>query len=326
MKKMIVGVLIGFGAGYLAFGSHEAPTEPTFVTVDGSSTVFPISEAVAEEFQKENPDVRVTVGVSGTGGGFKKFCNGETDISNASRPIKASEMELCAAAGIEFIELPVAFDGIAIVKNPENEFLNEVTVEELSKIWEPAAQGTITTWNQVNPEWPEEEIVLYGPGTDSGTFDYFTDAINGEEGASRGDYTASEDDNVLVQGVSGDQFSLGYFALAYYENNEERLGLVSVDDGTGAVAASAETVADGTYQPLSRPVFVYVSTAALERPEVAKFVAFHVAQADSLVEEVGYISLGEALYTKVLERVESSTTGSEFDGGSTVGVKLEDVL
>ncbi|MBF2075206.1 MAG: PstS family phosphate ABC transporter substrate-binding protein [Synechococcales cyanobacterium C42_A2020_086] len=302
------------------------------VKADGSSTVFPISEAIAEEFQKANPNVQVTVGTSGTGGGFEKFCNGETDISNASRPIKAKEAEACRAKGIEFIELPVAFDALSVVVNPQNDWAECLTVEELKTMWEPAAQGKITNWNQVRPDFPNAPLTLYGPGTDSGTFDYFTDAIVGEEGASRGDFTASEDDNVLVQGVSGDRNALGYFGYAYYEENRDRLKLVAIDDGDdsngqGCIAPSEATVLDNTYQPLARPLFVYVSKQAAERPEVKSFVEFYANKANKdLIAETGYVPMSDDIYDKVLARFQAGKTGSVFEGGSAVGVSLKDIL
>ncbi|MFW6264127.1 MAG: PstS family phosphate ABC transporter substrate-binding protein [Cyanobacteriota bacterium] len=301
------------------------------VAIDGSSTVFPITEAVAEEFQGKHPDVRVTVGLSGTGGGFKKFCSGETAISNASRPIKESEIEACEKAGIEYIELPVAYDAISVVVNPNNDWAECLTVEELETLWRPEAQGSISNWNQIRPEFPNQPITLYGPGTDSGTFDYFTDAIVGEEGASRGDFTASEDDNVVVQGVANDPNAIGYFGLAYYEENQDKLKAVTIDDGDptngeGCVQPGVATVEDGTYQPLSRPIFIYVSKEASERPEVREFVDFYLTEGPSLVQEVGYVSLGEDIYNLARNRFETQKTGSIFDGGSTVGVKLNEVL
>ena len=257
------------------------------VRIDGSSTVFPVTEAVAEEFQIENRAVRVTVGISGTGGGFKKFCSGETDISDASRPIKDSEREMCAANGIEPIEVTVAFDGLAVMVNPQNDFASCMTVDELKRIWEPGS--AISRWSQVRDGWPDKKIKLYGPGTDSGTFDYFTEAIVGEEDASRPDFTASEDDNVLVQGVAGDQFALGYFGYAYYAENTDKLKLVAIDDGHGCVAPSPETVQGGAYTPLSRPLFIYLNRTALDRPEVKAFVRYYLTNAPELVPQVGYV-------------------------------------
>ena len=243
------------------------------ITIDGSSTVFPVTEAVAEEFQKANRGTRVTVGISGTGGGFQKFCRDEIDIADASRPITPGESEACSKAGIQFIEIPVAYDGLAVVVNPKNTWATSITVAELKKMWEPAAQGKVTRWSQVRAGWPDREIHLFGPGVDSGTFDYFTEAINGKQDASRGDYTSSEDDNVIVQGVSGDENALGYFGFAYYDENKDKLKLVPVDDGEegngkGAILPSVETVGNGTYRPLSRPIFIYPKVKALDRPEV----------------------------------------------------------
>ncbi|ELR98480.1 PstS family phosphate ABC transporter substrate-binding protein [Gloeocapsa sp. PCC 73106] len=297
------------------------------IVVDGSSTVFPITEAMAEEFQKANPDVRITVGVSGTGGGFKKFCAGETDISNASRPIKTEEIEACAQAGIEFIELPVAFDAISVVVNPNNTWAECLTVEELNKMWAPEAQETVTNWTQIREGFPDRPLALYGPGTDSGTFDYFTDAINGEEGASRGDFTASEDDNVIVLGVANDENALGYFGLAYLTENADKIRGVKIDGGNGCVEPSVATVEDGTYQPLARPLFIYVSKSALERPQVKAFVDFYLQKENvALVEEVGYVRIPDAIYDKAQARLNNLTTGTVFGGGSTVGVNLQEVL
>lgn len=303
------------------------------VLVDGSSTVYPITEAMAEEFGKVNKEVRVTVGVSGTGGGFKKFCNGEIDISDASRPIKISEAEICAENGVEYVELPIAYDGLAVVVNTENDWVDSISVKELKMIWEPAAQGKIMKWNQIRAEWPDEQIHLYGPGTDSGTYDYFTQAINGEEGASRGDFQASEDDNVLVQGISGDRYALGFFGLAYYEENRGKLKLLSVDDGksdngVGAIYPTEETVNDGTYQPLSRPIFIYVREDALDKPEVESFVNFYLTRDNmiELVREVGYVPLPDDLIEVVNRRFEEGKLGSVYGDGSQVGVTLRDLL
>jgi len=298
------------------------------VLVDGSSTVFPVSEAMAEEFQKANPNVRVTVGSSGTGGGFKKFCAGETDITGASRPIKPSEVELCKKNSIEYIELPIAFDGLSVVVNPKNTFVECLTVAELKKMWEPAAQGKVTNWNQIRPNFPNARLGLYGAGTDSGTYDYFTNAVVGEEGESRGDFTASEDDNTLVQGVSADQNGLGFFGYAYYSENKDKLKLVAIDNGQGCVEPSPTTIADGTYQPLSRPEFIYVKKSATERPEVQAFTDFYLAPTNAkLVEQVGYVPLPTNTLEAVLARFKKGTTGSVFGGeGSQTGVKLEDLL
>ena len=299
-------------AATLAAPAVRAQQCPDTISIDGSSTVYPITEAVAEEFQAAGAsDTRVTVGISGTGGGFEKFCAGETVISNASRPIKDTEMEACEQAGIEYIELPIAYDAITVVVNPENTWAQSLTVEELKKMWEPAAQGTITSWNQVRSDFPDEPIKLYGPGTDSGTFDYFTDEIVGEEGASRSDFTASEDDNVLVQGVARDPNALGYFGYAYYEANQDQLNAVAINDGSGSgVLPSAETVNDGTYTPLSRPIYVYINAEAASCPQVEEFVQFYLENAPTLVPEVGYVALPSEDYQAATERFQGSETGA----------------
>jgi len=272
------------------------------VEVDGSSTVYPITEAVAEEYMLGNEGaVRVTVGISGTGGGFKRFCAGEIDINDASRAITQSEVDACGAAGVEPLEFAVAYDGLSVVVNPENDWAQCLTVEELRRIWEPGS--TVTTWADVRDGFPDSRIVLYGPGTDSGTFDYFTEAIVGEEDASRSDYTASEDDNVLVQGVAGDRGALGYFGYAYYEENAERMRVLGVDNGSGCVTPAPETVNSGEYAPLSRPVFIYVAASALERPAVEDFVRFYMENAPALVREVGYIALPGPMYEENLNRL-----------------------
>jgi phosphate transport system substrate-binding protein len=268
------------------------------VTIDGSSTVFPISEAMAEEFQIANRGVRVTVGISGTGGGFKKFCSGEIDISDASRPIKQSEVELCRENGIDPMEIPVAWDGLTVVRNPANDWATCMTVDELKRVWQPGS--SITRWSQVRSGWPEEEIKLYGPDTDSGTFDYFTKAIVGEEDASRDDYTASADDNVLVVGVAGDRGSLGYFGYAYYEESSDVLGAVAVDNGEGCVLPDRETIETGTYAPLSRPMFIYTKAQALAKPQVRAFLQFYLDNATTLVSEVGYVPLADQRYAELL--------------------------
>ena len=330
-RKRWAGVGAVFILMFLLAAGCGGPTEPAngglsgTVRVDGSSTVFPITEAMAEEFRKVEPAVRVTVGISGTGGGFKRFTVGETDISDASRPIDPSEAEVAKQNGIEYIELPVAFDGLSVLVNPKNDFVSSLTVAELKRIWEP--ESKVSRWSDIRPAWPNREIHLYGAGTDSGTFDYFTQAINGREKASRPDFSASEDDNVLVQGISGDTDALGYFGFAYYASNRERLKLVAVDGGDGPVLPSTATILDGTYQPLSRPIFIYVNTKAAARPEVQAFVRFYLTQAKNLVEQVGYVPLPDQVYELAGERFEQGQTGSVFDGtGPQVGVKLEELL
>ena len=305
------------------------PAYSQLVKIDGSSTVYPISEAVAEEFQKSKKGaIKVTVGISGTGGGFKKFCRGETDISDASRPILAKEMKACAEAGIKYVELPVAYDALTVVINPKNTWIKEFKVEELKKMWEPVAQGKVTHWNQVNPAWPNAPLKLFGPGADSGTFDYFTDAINGKEKASRGDYTASEDDNVLVQGVSRDVNAIGYFGLAYYVENKDKLKAVPIVDkgNTKGVLPSLETVMDGTYQPLARPIFIYVNEKSMAKAEVREFVEYYLKEGAKLSKEVGYVPLGKQHYEVALKNFKSKKVGTGFGGKAEVGVKLDDLL
>ena len=266
------------------------------IVIDGSSTVFPITEAVAEEFSKLYQNVEVPVGFSGTGGGFKKFTAGETDISNASRPIKDSEKELAVANGIEYVELKVAFDGISVVVNKENTWAKEITVDELKKIW--AADSTVMKWSDVRSDWPAETINLYGPGTDSGTFEYFTEAINGEAGNTRKDFTPSEDDNVLVQGIAGDTYAMGYFGFAYYEENMDKLNVVAVDNGSGAIVPTMETIMDGSYAPLSRPLYMYVSKKSLANAHVKAFVDYTLTTGTTLISSVGYVPLTEADYVQ----------------------------
>ena len=301
------------------------------IRVDGSSTVFPISEAVAEEFKRANPKVDISVGISGTGGGFQKFCRGETDISDASRPIRAAEMDACQKAGIEFIELPVAYDGLAIAVNPKNSWAAAITTAELKTLWEPGAQGKIARWSQVRKGWPDREIHLFGAGVDSGTFDYFTEAINGKEKASRGDFTSSEDDNVLVQGVGGDELALGFIPLAYVEQNKDRLKAIPVDDGKadngdGPISPSFETVRNGTYQPLSRPLFIYVARKSADRPEVQRFVESYFTQPE-LMREVGYVELTSQIYELAKAHYTERKVGTAFGtGGSQVGMTLEALL
>ncbi|MDO8958513.1 MAG: PstS family phosphate ABC transporter substrate-binding protein [Rhodocyclaceae bacterium] len=298
------------------------------VKIDGSSTVFPITEAVAEDFQKAKKGaVRVTVGISGTGGGLKKFCRGETDIANASRPILDKEMADCRAAGIKYIELPIAFDALTVVMNPKNTFLKQITVAELKTMWEPGAQGKVTKWNQVNPAWSDQNLKLYGPGADSGTFDYFTEAVVGKAKSSRGDFTASEDDNVLVQGVSRDVGGLGYFGFAYFFENKDKLKAVPVVNKKGvAVTPSIEAVMDGSYEPLSRPIFIYVSAKSADKPEVKEFVEYYLKHGGKLAKEVKYVPLTDADYKHALDNFSKKKTGTAFGGHSEVGVKVADLL
>jgi phosphate transport system substrate-binding protein len=320
----------GEGAAGGAQGRDEQSAE--ILRIDGSSTVYPITQAVAEEFERETRH-KVTIGVSGTGGGFKKFCRGEIVISGASRPIKESEREACKQAGIDYIELPIAYDGLAVVVNTRNTWVDAMTVEELATMWAPEAEKNgITRWSQIRQGWPDKEFHLFGPGVDSGTYDYFTAAVVGTEHASRGDFTASEDDNVLVQGIATDEAALGFFGYAYYIENKARLKVVPIEDGDdsngkGPIAPSQESVSGGTYQPLSRPIFIYVSaTAARESKAVEKFVSFYLDQGRPLVKEVGYIPLPDAAYGLVVKRFTDRVTGSLFEDGSKVGVTIEAML
>ena len=286
------------------------------ISIDGSSTVFPITEAVAEEFGGlTDGKVRVVVGISGTGGGFKKFCDNETVISDASRPITQKEVDLCAAAGVEYIELPVAIDGVSVVVNPQNDFVDCLSVEQLNRIWSPESEGVVTHWNQVDPSWPSEEIKMYAPGVDSGTFDYFTQAINGDGGVSRGDFVASEDDNVLVQGVSGDRYSIGYFGYAYYVENKDKVKVVPIDGGNGCIAPTDEAINNGSYAPLSRPLFIYVRSDAAQEPHIAEFVRYYMSpDGQDLAASVGYIPFPQQVYDLGLSRLNSGATGTVFGG------------
>src|SRR2546425_468894 len=318
---------------YFAVASAFLAAAPAFaqqkiVKIDGSSTVFPITEAVAEEFQKaKKQQVKVTVGISGTGGGFKKFCRGETDISDASRPILKAEMADCAKARIEYMELPVAFDAITVVVNPKNNFIKQLTVAQMKKMWEPAAQGKVTRWNQVNPQWPDQPMKLFGPGADSGTFDYFTEAVVGKSKSSRGDFTASEDDNVLVQGVARDVNGLGYFGYAYYVENKDKLKAVPIVNEKGQpVEPSLDAVIKGTYTPLARPIFIYVNTKSLAKPEVNEFAQFYMEQAAKLSQEVKYVPLPAHAYKTAWDHVLKNKKGTVFGGTAEVGITIEELL
>lgn len=296
------------------------------VKIDGSSTVFPITEAVAEDFQiAKRGAIRVTVGISGTGGGFKKFCRNEIDIVNASRPITPTEMEACKKEGVQYIEMPIAFDALTVVVNPQNTWSKTMTIEELKKIWEPEAQGKVTNWNQINPAWPDKKIKLYGPGADSGTFEYFTEAIVGKAKSSRGDFTASEDDNVLVQGVASDIYALGFFGFAYYIENIKKINAVAVDSGNGGVLPSAATVENNSYKPLSRPIFIYVNAKSADKPEVSEFVNFYMKNAPELVTEVKYFPLSKEVYHLNIEHLNKRKVGTVFKG-SGINIKLEEIL
>jgi phosphate transport system substrate-binding protein len=323
MQKLIItltAILVSLGA------ARVAEAQAKVVKVDGSSTVFPITEGIAEEFQKENRGTNVTVGVSGTGGGFKKFVRGEIDISDASRPISVKEMADAKAAGIGFIELPIAFDALTVVVNPKNDWVKTLTVEDLKKIWSPDAQEKVKKWNQVRPEWPDAPLTLYGPGADSGTFDYFTEAVVGKAKSSRGDYTASEDDNVLVQGVSNDKNALGYFGYAYYAENKDKLKAVPIEHDGKAVGPSEQTVVDGTYVPLSRPIFIYVNKKSLEKPEVKAFVEYYLKNAAEMSKAVNYIPLPESAYASASKRLSEQQTGTAFGGHALVGLHINELF
>ena len=327
MFKQSTFVSFMAAAGVALFGAQAAQAQ--VIKIDGSSTVYPITEAVAEEFQKAKKNaVKVTVGISGTGGGFKKFCRDELDISDASRPITAKEMEDCKAAGVQYIEMPVAFDALTVVVNPKNAFLKQATIEEMKTLWEPAAQGKIMKWNQVNPAWPDAPVKLFGAGADSGTFEYFTEAMVGKAKSSRGDYTASEDDNVLVQGVSRDVNAIGYFGYAYYAENKAKLkALPIVNPKTGkAVEPSAANVENGTYAPLSRPIFIYVKAKSLEKPEVKEFVEFYMKNGAALTKEVKYVPLPASAYTGNIEHMNKKKLGTVFGGHNEIGITIEDLM
>ncbi len=313
-------------------GANQTQTGgSSLIKVDGSSTLFPVTEAVAEEFQKEKQGkVQVTVGISGTGGGFKKFTRGETDVVNASRPILTEEMEQARANNIEYIELPVAFDALTVVVHPQNDWVTSMTVEELKKIWEPGAQEKLMTWNQIRPEFPNEKIALFGAGADSGTFDYFTEAIVGKAKSSRGDYTGSEDDNVLVQGIEGNKFALGYLPFAYYEPHKDRMKAVSIQWDKNKVKEpvmpSLENVLAGTYNPLSRPLFIYVNKKSLDRPEVKEFVKFYLENAAVLAKEVKYLPLPDNAYQLGLKRLDAMVIGTGFGGHAEIGIPIEEIF
>jgi phosphate transport system substrate-binding protein len=322
--KRGAAVLAGIGAVAMALPAHAQ-----LVKIDGSSTVFPITEAVAEDFQRSTKGkVKVTVGISGTGGGFKKFCRGEIDISDASRPILKSEMDACRAAGVQYYELPVAYDALTVVINPRNEWIKSLTPAELKKMWEPGAQNKVKSWKQVNPAWPDQPLKLFGPGADSGTFDYFTEAVNGKSKSSRGDYTASEDDNVLVQGVSRDVNALGYFGFAYYVENKDKLKAVPIAPAAGkpAVEPSMDSVISGKYQPLSRPIFIYVNATSYERPEVKQFIEYYMKHADELVREVKYVPLPAKAYAHNLDMLTRKELGTKFAGEAQVGLTIEELM
>lgn len=320
---LLIGAILGLFASIPGYLRAEQ-----VVKIDGSSTVYPITEAVAEEFQKAT-GTKVTVGISGTGGGFKKFVRGETDVQNASRPIKEEEAKAAKEGGVEYLELPIAYDALTVVVNAKNDWLDSIKVSDLKKIWQPEAQGKITKWNQVRPEWPDKEIRLYGAGSDSGTFDYFTEAINGKSKASRGDYTASEDDNVLVQGVEGDRYAIGYMGYSYYAAHQNRLKALGIEwdaKGKPSVKPSEESVLAGTYNPLARPLFIYVNVKSLEKPEVKKLVQFYLKNVDRLAKEVKYIPLPGDAYTRVNARFEKLEKGTAFLHQTDLAVPIGEIL
>jgi phosphate transport system substrate-binding protein len=326
MKSIsLVALMAVVAAGFAALPQQAAAQT---IKVDGSSTVFPITEAVAEEFQiSKRGKVHVTVGIAGTGGGFKRFCRGETDISDASRPITSAEIATCAQAGVKYIELPIAYDALTVVVNPKATWIDQVTVAELNKMWGPAAQGVVSKWSQVNSKWPSAAFKLYGPGTDSGTFDYFTEAVNGRAKSSRGDYTASEDDNTLVQGVLADVNAMGYFGYAYYAANPGKMKAVKIVNKAGqAVGPSEAAVLDGSYNPMSRPLFIYVNADSARKPEVKDFVEFYLTKAAGFIKEVKYVPFNQGAYDTALAHFHANRVGTVFNGAAQVGVKVEDLL
>jgi phosphate transport system substrate-binding protein len=315
-------------AGLAAMSAPHVALAQSTIKIDGSSTVFPVTEAVAEEYQiSKRGKVRVTVGISGTGGGFKKFCRGETDVQDASRPILKEEMEACRAAGVKYFELPVAYDALTVAVSPQNTWVTQLTVAELKKMWEPGAQGRITRWNQINPKWPNEPLVLFGAGSDSGTFDYFTEAIVGRAKSSRGDFTGSEDDNVLVTGIASNKNALGYLPFAYYSPNSSRLKAVAIVGKSGkAVPPSLENVTNGAYEPLSRPLFIYVSEKGAQRAEVKEFINFYLTEGEALIREVRYLPLPKQAYATAAKHFREGKMGTAFGGVPEVGLKVEDLF
>ena len=328
---------VGIGAIAILSSCTQVPSQQqltqgnasatALIKIDGSSTVFPVTESVAGEFQKTQGTIQVQVAFSGTGGGFKKFCTGETDINNASRPILTEEMEACRKAGVRYIELPIGFDALTVVVHPDNNWAKDITLTELKKIWEPAAEGKITSWKQVRNSWPDRPLKLYGAGKDSGTFDYFTEAVVGKAKASRNDYTASEDDNELVEGVSEDPNALGYFGYAYYESSKGRLKSVAIDSGKGAILPSRETVKGAEYQPLTRPLFIYVNSQSVQtKAEVKEFVEYYLNHAERWVNDTGYVPLPDEGYTIALTHLQQGKEGTVFAGKSEFNLKIEELL
>ncbi len=320
LRNNLLGMI---SAGALALVTPALGQKP-MVKIDGSSTVFPLTEAVAEEFQKAKAGaVNVTVGISGTGGGMKKFLRNEIDIADASRPMLQQELDEARKNGMKFLELPIAYDALSVVINPQNTWVDHLTTSELRLIWAPEAQGKITSWKQVRASFPDVPLTLYGPGSDSGTFDYFTEVIVGRSKASRGDYTASEDDNVLVQGVARDKGALGYFGYAYYVENRNRVKIVPIDSGKGPIEPTEDSVLKGTYTPLSRPLFLYVNVESLKRPEVEEFVKFYLEHIGELASEVGYVPLPNSAYAKGLHLLKKREVGTVFAGHAEASVTLD---
>lgn len=318
-------------AGTIALGTvavgllNSAVQSQSVIKVDGSSTVFPITEKLAEDFGRQG-NAKVTVGISGTGGGFKKFCKGETDISNASRPILEKEIKACAEAGIRYIELPIAFDALTVVVSPQNTWGSSLTVAELKEMWKPDSQGKVTKWNQVRSSFPDAPLRLFGPGADSGTFDYFTEAIVGKAKQSRTDFTGSEDDNVLVQGISRDKNAIGYIGYAYYSANKNRLKAVAINSGKGPVVPSEQTVLNGTYRPLSRPLFIYVNAEAAKKPEVKAFISYFMKNGASVAKKVAYVPLPAQTYTKMQQRFDGGKVGTAFGGKEPTSLSVNDLI
>ncbi len=312
-----------FVCNYLATVAHAQPT----IKIDGSSTVYPITKIVADQFQiAKNNTVATIVDISGSGGGFKKFCRGEIDIVNASRPILRDEIQQCRNSGIQYIEIPIAYDALTVAINPANNWSTQMTAIELKKMWEPAAQGKITQWNQINPAWPNEPFILYGADEDSGTFDYFTEAIVGQAKSIRKDFTQSENDNYLVDGVASNKNAIGFFGVGYYIENQNRVTAVAINNGKGAILPFADTVEDGSYQPLSRPVFIYVNIKSADKPEVKEFVDFYLKNALLLVKEVKFFPLPPRAYKTMLEHFNSKRVGTIFNGKSAIGLTIDELI